>query len=86
MNQLVVEDDEGFQPGDLLKNFEIAVAGDQSRVMVKALLCDQRVFASGFSQLGEVDGEGDFAFAPVAAVALASSSSGTSITDIPADG
>lgn len=62
MNQLMIEDDEGFQPGYLLKNFKIAVAGNQCGVMVEALLCDQRATASAFSQLGEIDGEGDFAF------------------------
>jgi hypothetical protein len=43
MNQLMIEDDEGFQPGYLLKNFKVAVTGNQCGVMVEALLCDQRV-------------------------------------------
>lgn len=62
IDQLMIEDDEGFQPGYLHENFEVAVTGNQRGVMVEALLCDQRVSASAFSQLGEIDGEGDFAF------------------------
>ncbi len=40
---LVIEDDKGFQPGGMPENFEIAVAGDQCGMVVKALLSDQGV-------------------------------------------
>ena len=40
----------------------IAVTGNQRGVMVEALLCDQHVSASVFSQLGQIDGKTDFAF------------------------
>ncbi len=40
----------------------IAITGNQRGVMVEALLCDQRVSASAFSQLGKIDRESYFAF------------------------
>ena len=62
IDQLMIEDDEGFQPGYLHENFEVAVTGNQRGVMVEALLCDQRVSASAFSQLGKIDRESYFVF------------------------